>query len=90
MSCIVYSPRQHYKQSMRIGRVFPTNKAQAAYFVSRSQSLDVLNSYDVNTVEAFLNKHGFEGNYRYTKSGNWVRLENNNVLLAALKLEYSL
>lgn len=84
-----HAPRTHYKSLMRLGRVWPTTKAQARYYIS-CPSIDVLNYEDVQAVEALLNRHGFTGQYSYTKSGRWVRLVNNNNLITALKLEYSL
>ncbi len=83
-----YPARSHYKSLMYMGRVFPTTKAQAMLFVNNGLNLSVLNSKDVEVVEEMLNKHGFEGNYKYTKSRTWVRLQNGTDLIAALKAEY--
>ena len=79
----------HYKFLMRFGRCFPYTQAQAKYFISEGICLDVLNADDVELVEAILNKHGFEGDYKFTKSKIWVRLQNNNDLHTALKLEFN-
>lgn len=89
-TCITKKSGSHYKFLMRLGRVFPSTRAQAKYFVSQQVSLDALNMDDVETIETLLKKHSFEGNYKYTKSKNWVRLQNNNNLYEALKLEFNL
>ena len=78
----------HYKLIMRLGRCLPSTQAQVRYFISEGISLDVLNGDDVEKVEAMLTKHGFEGNYKLTKSKTWVRLQNNSDLHKALKLEF--
>jgi hypothetical protein len=90
MSANTYSARRHYKFTMKLGRVFPTTKEQAKFFISQGICLDVLNSTDVQIVESMLNKHGFFGDYKYTKSKTWVRLENGQDLHVALKKEFSL
>ena len=90
MSANTRAPRSHYKMLMRIGRVFPTTKAQAIYFIQQGVCLDVLNMDDVNIVEKMLNKYGFEGSYRYTKSNRWVRLENSFDLDKAIKLHFEI
>lgn len=89
-SANTYAPKSHYKMSMRLGHVFPTTKAQAHFFVVESLQMDVLNMDDVEVIENLLNKHGFEGDYKLTKSESWVRLQNNLDLISALKKEYSL
>jgi hypothetical protein len=78
----------HYKFLMGLGRVLPSTTAQARHFLSKGLGLDVLNSKDVEVVEVLLNKHGFEGDYKYTKSKNWVRLQNVIYLHEALQREY--
>ena len=88
-SCNPQPAKSHYKFTMRIGRCFPSTKAQAKYFVSQGICLDVLNFEDVEKVESILNKHGFEGDYKYTKSKTWVRLQNFTDLHKALKKEFS-
>lgn len=89
-TCITKKSGSHYKFLMRLGRVFPSTKAQAKHFVSQQVSLDALNMDDVETIETLLNKHSMEGSYRYTKSKIWVRLQNYNDLYDALKLEFNL
>lgn len=86
MSCKTYPARSHYKFLMQMGRVWPTTAAQARNFTH----LDVLNADDVEVVEALMNKHGHKGEYTYTKSKQWVRINNDYALRAALKAEYSL
>ena len=92
MSANVYPPRSHYKFIMKIGRVFPTTKAQAKHFVHNVQHLGVLNKDDVNRIEDLLNKYDIKGKYYYTKSKIWVRMTTATIshLLAALKCEYGL
>jgi hypothetical protein len=75
----------HVSLLLSIGRCFPTCKSQAIKW----QSFDVLNYEDVQIIENLLNKHGFIGNYKETKSGNWVRLVNQNDFKLALKKEYN-
>ena len=75
---------------MRSGQVFPSTKPQAQFFISKSVCLGVLNRDDVEIVESMLNKHGFTGDYKFTKSKTWVRLQNQSDLHKALKIEYSL
>ena len=88
-NCNTQKAGSHYKFIMRLGRCFPSTRAQAKYFISEGICLDVLNKDDVEKVEALLNKHGFEGDYKLTKSKTWVRLQNNSVLHKALKLEFN-
>lgn len=92
ISCNTYPARSHYKFRMSLGRVFPSTKAQAHYFVSNRMRLDVLNYDDVQIVESILNKHGFEGQYSYTstKSKHFVRLKNSADLRQALKSEFDI
>lgn len=82
--------RSHYKWLMSQGSVFPTTKAQAKHYISSCCVIGMLNADDVVMLEDFLNKHGFTGDYRYTKSKKWVRLENQHDLISALKCEYNL
>jgi hypothetical protein len=89
-NCNTYKSGSHYKFIMRLGRCFPSTKAQAKYFISQGVCLDVLNYDDVETIESILNKHGFQGDYKFTKSKTWVRLQNNIDLHRALKLEFSI
>lgn len=90
MSANNYAPKSHYKFLMGLGRVFPCSPAQAKYFIKEGVCIDVLNSKDVDIIESLMNKHGLEGDYKYTKSKTWVRLQNNTDFHNALKLEYSL
>ena len=90
MSMNIYSPNSHYKFLMGLGRVFPNTPTQAKYFISKGICLDVLNSTDVKLLEQFLNKYGFEGKYRYTKSKNFVRLQNHLDLYKVIKIAFNL
>ena len=89
-SCNTYKAGSHYKLLMRLGRCFPSTKAQAKYFVSSGVCLDVLNGNDVEIVESMLNKHGFIGDYKFTKSKTWVRLQNSHDLRKAIKAEFGI
>lgn len=88
-SCNICPAGGHYKMAMLMGNIFPTTKAQAKHFVGKRHHMDVLNYEDVQLIESLLNKHGFEGNYKYTKSKTWVRLINTTDLHDALKKEYA-
>ena len=90
MSCNTYKAGSHYTGVMTLGRVLPSTAAQARYFLHKGIVLDVLNSKDVEIVESLLNKHGFEGDYKYTKSKSWVRLQNTDDLSSAIKAEFSI
>ena len=90
MSANLYAAKSHYKFIMKLGRVFPTTKSQAKHFISNGICLDVLNADDVAIVESILVKNGFQGDYKFTKSQNLVRLQNNFDLQKALKKEFSL
>lgn len=87
-SAIVKPARSHYKELMRIGRVFPTTKAQAIAFIKMGVNPDIYNMDDVEFVEKELSPYGFVGEYRYTKSRRWVRLVNIDDVHKALKLKY--
>ena len=90
MSVNIYPAKSHYKSIMVLGRVFPSTPAQARFFISKGVCLDVLTRRDVEILERFLNKHGFEGKYRYTKSKLFARLQNDYDLYLALKKEFEL
>lgn len=75
---------------MDLGRVFPTTKAQAKYFIQQATAPDVYNMDDVEFVENELNAYGFIGEYKYTKSKLFVRVVNFNDMCDALKLKYGL
>ena len=64
--------------------------AQEKFFISKGICLDVLNAKDVELLEQFFNKYGFEGKYRYTKSKTFVRLQNNLDLYNAIKIAFNL
>jgi hypothetical protein len=89
-SAQLYPPKSHYKFHMRLGRAFPATKSQAKFFIQNGIHLDVLNSADITIIEKLLRKHNFKGDYKYTKSKTWVRLQNINALYLALKIEFDL
>lgn len=80
---------QHYTFLMKLGRVLPTTRSQAMFFVKNNLQLSVLNIVDVQRVEAILNEFGFEGEYKYTKNNRWVRLVNFEDLHKALRIKYN-
>lgn len=84
-NCNSYPKGAHISLLLNIGRCFPSCKSQAVKW----SNFDVLNFEDVQLVEAFLNKHGFFGEYKLTKSGTWVRLVNQDDFKKALKKEYN-
>ena len=90
MSANVYPANSHINLLITLGRIFPTTAAQAKKFISNTNSMDFLNADDVEIIENLLNKHGFQGDYKTTKSGAWVILNNINDLKSALKKEYCL
>jgi len=79
---------EHYSYRLEIGRLFPTTKTQAKAFVKGEYGLDMLGIGDVEKIEALLQKHGFQGKFKYTKSKRWVWLLNINDFRTALKKEY--
>ena len=88
LSANTYKARSHYRFKMKMGRCLPSTIAQAKYFISEGICLDVLNMDDVEKIEAILNKHGLSGDYKYTKSKLFVRLQNDVDLHMALEAEY--
>lgn len=89
-NCKSYKAGSHYKALMLLGRLLPCTQPQAKYFISNKVQLSVLNGDDVEKLESVLNKHGFEGSYKYTKSKTWVRIQNHEDLYKALKLEFNI
>lgn len=89
-SCISKKAGSHYKSIMRLGRCLPSTQAQVKYFISKGICLDLLNGDDVIKVEGLMNKHGFKGNYKFSKSKTWVRLVNSSDLDKALLLEFNI
>lgn len=84
MSANIHKAGSHTSMLINLGRLLPTTKAQAKKF----NAFDVLNFDDVQLIESILNKHGYSGNYQYTKSKQWVRLTNTTDFVQALKKEY--
>ena len=89
-SCSTYPSGSHVGLLITLGRLFPSTSSQAKRVVALDGRMDVLNADDVELVEALLNRHGFEGEYKRTKSGSWVRLQNRGDYCKALILEYKL
>lgn len=90
MSANIHPAKSHINLLITLGRIFPTTSAQAKKFISNTSSMDVLNADDVELIEKLMTKHGFEGEYKSTKSGQWVRLMNIKDLKSAFKKEYSI
>lgn len=80
-----YPKGSHVGVLLTMGRCFPTCKSQA----TKWHHFSVLNYEDVQLIESLLNKHGFLGDYKATKSGTWVRLVNQSDFKLALKKEYN-
>lgn len=89
-----YKPGEHY--SIALGRLtfMPTTKAQAIRHISHIKNKgfhNLLMCGEWNSVEVFLNKHGFKGSYNLTKSGTMCRLDNmTSDYVSALKKEFNL
>ena len=83
-----YAPRSHYKFIMSLGRVWPCCAAQVKEWERIGCRLDVMNGPDITRCEELMNKHGYIGDYRPTKSKRWARLANTADLLAAFKAEF--
>ena len=79
---------QHYKSAMRIGRVFPTTKAQAIELRRMGAIFDVLGKADLENIEMLMNKHGKSGKYTLTKSESFARIANMQEFYECLKDEY--
>jgi hypothetical protein len=84
------SSGKHYKYLMDLGRILPTTRAQARYFVANRCKFDALNIVDVERVEAIFSEFGKCGEYKYTSSRRWVRLVNNNDFCECLKMKYNI
>lgn len=81
---------QHYKYLMSLGRILPTTRAQARYFVANRCEFDLLNIVDVERLEAIFSEYGGAGEYKYSGSRRWVRLVNIEAFYEALKMKYNL
>lgn len=79
---------EHNDVVIRLGRLIPTLKAQALKVARSGIAPDVLNLNDVKLIEELMNEFGFEGDYKYTKSKTWVRLQNYGDWHKALKMKY--
>lgn len=83
-------PHQHYK-TIAYKNAFPQTKSQTLFFLYKMDFYyKILNYNDVVKMEAFLNKHGLNGIYRYTKSKTCCRILNNDVVKIALIKEFSI
>lgn len=88
-SLYVPKEREHINVLIRLGRIFPTTKAQAKKVYSQSSSLEILYNSDVEKlIEPLLNKHGLKGEYKLTKSKRNCRLINFEDFRKALKIEF--
>lgn len=85
---ITFEAGQHY--GFFLGKILfrPTTLAQAKKHIHaiRNTSFDnLLMCGEWLSVEEFLNENGFAGQYRFTKSGTMVRLENIQDYVQAIK-----
>lgn len=89
---MLYNPKagEHVSALIRLGRLFPKTAAQAKKVISKGIQPDAMNIKDVENMELLLNKHGMSGEYKYTKSKSWVRIDNFGDFFKALKLEFNL
>ena len=83
-----YPKGSHCKYLYGWGRALPSCKSQMKTFLKYFTQMEVLNKDDVEHIESILNEYGLEGEYKYTKSKQWVRLINNTDLLKALKTKF--
>jgi len=88
MSANTYKKGSHIDMLIRLGRVFPTTKAQAVNFIKNTYQMSVLNYEDVIIIDRFMSKHRLVADFKYTKSKVWVKLTNINDLKSALKKEF--
>lgn len=79
---------RHYKQLMQMGRLLPSCKSQAQFFIRFNCELDMLNAADVERIENLLNTYSYKGVYRYTRSKRWVRLINQKDLRDAIYRQF--
>ncbi len=80
-----------YRFYFDLSRCFPVKASQAIYIVRKCYFSNwILNRKDVERVESLMNKHGFFGDYRLTKSKTSARLNNVSDFNKALKLEFNL
>lgn len=80
--------KRHYDDLARLGVLRPTTPTQVRRFARYGCRLDVLAYPDAVAIEELMNKHGYEGEYQYTKSHYWVRLINVSDYANALSIEY--
>ena len=92
LSTNIFPPRSHIGDIMRLGRVFPTTKAQAIKFVRLGCYLDILNMDDILHIEEFINQYGFEGGYTLTKNKKSARasIMTQSDFGASLKVHFGL
>jgi len=86
LTCKTFAPGAHTTFMASLGRMWPATKAQAKKFYR----IECINSADVERIEATMNKHGYNGRYRLTKSGQFAQLENIEQLQKAIKAEFSI
>lgn len=82
-------PHEHNSILIDIGRLIPTHKAQAKRVAQKGIAPDIMNMGDVEIIEAMMNKNGFAGQYKYTRSRNYVRLINYCDWHTSLKKEFN-
>lgn len=86
----IMAPRSHYKFLMRLGRVIPSDKAQAKYFLSEGLCLDMFTGVDARYIHEMMKEQGLEALFVFTKNKQFIRLVNDYDFRSALKSKYGL
>ena len=92
LSLRTLGPREHYKFiATTCNSGFPSTPSQALFFIKNVCLTNrCLNSSDIEKLEDLLNKHNLNGDYKLTKSKSYARIQNNDDVTTALKLEFNL
>ena len=92
LSLRTLGPREHYKFiATTCNSGFPSTSSQAKFFTKNVCFTNrCLNSSDIEKLEDLLNKHNLNGDYKLTKSKGYARIQNNDDVTKALKLEFNL
>jgi hypothetical protein len=83
-------PRSHYKFLMDLGRVIPSDKAQAKYYLSSGRCIGLIQGADARYIHELMQEQGMEALFVFTKNKRFMRLVNNEDFCKALKLKYSI
>ena len=83
---ITTKPRKHDQYMlMRLGRKLPGTKVHANFWLRNGCVFDLVSTHEIRPIEDYAKMIGFTPDYRFTKSGIFVRLTNSNELNAAIK-----